>query len=114
MFFYPSDIIHFHLFFCHLGYQLGSLLQKRDPDRCEQNSHKSHLCFFIHQTFSIFIHFAVTWGPNLDPCCKSVILTSAIKIHIKVVFVFLTSMHFSFSFIFLSLGVPTWILAAKV
>jgi len=112
--FYPSDIFHFHSFGCHLGFQLGSLLQKCDPDRRDQNSHKSRLCFFTHQTFSIFIHFAVTWGPDLDPCCKSVILTSAIKIHIKVVYAFLTSMHFSFSFLSLSLGVPPWVLAAKV
>ena len=114
MFFYPSDIFHFHSFFCHLGSQLGSLLQKRDPDRCDQNSHKNHLCFFSQQTFPIFIPLAVTWCPTLDPCDKSVILTGAIKIHIKVVYVFLPIRHFQFSFIWLSLGVPTWILATKV
>ena len=112
--FHPSDIFHFHSFGCHLGSQLGSLLQERDPDKCDQNSHRSRLCFFNQHAFYIFIHLAVTWGPNLDPCCKSVILTSAIKIHIKVVYVFLTSMHFSFSFLSLSLGVPPWVLAAKV
>ena len=78
MFFYPSDIFHFHSFGCHLGSQLGSLLQKRDPDKCDQNSHKSRLCFFTQQTLSIFIPLAVTWGPNLDPCGKSVVLTVVI------------------------------------
>ena len=157
MFFYPADIFHFHTFCCRLGSQLGSLRQKCDPGRCDQNLHKSRLCFFTQQTFSIFIPLAVTWGPNLapccksvvlagaikiyikivyvfftqqtfsmsiplavtlcpnlDPCCKSVILAGAIKICIKVVYVFLPSRHFPFSYILLSLGVPTWILAAKV
>ena len=88
MVFYPSDIFHFHSFCCHLGSQLGSLLQKCDPDRRDQNSHESRLCFFNQQAFPIFIPLAVTWCPALDPCDKSVILTSAIKIHIKVVYVF--------------------------
>ena len=79
-----------------------------------QNSHKSRLCFFTHQTFSIFIPLAVPWCPNLDPCCKSVILTGARKIRIKIVSVFLPIRHFPVSFLWLSLGVPTWILAAKV
>ena len=83
---------------------LGSLRQKCDPDRRDQNSHKNHLCFFTHQTFSIFIHFAVTWGPDLDPCCKSVILTSAIKIHIKVVYAFFNQ-HAFFIFIYFA---ATW------
>ena len=114
MFFYPSYTFHYHSFGCPLGSQLGSLLQKCDPDRRTQNSHKSRLCFFTHQTFPIFIPLAVPWGPNLDPCCKSVILTGARKIHIKVVYVLLPIIHFPFSFLWLSLGVPTWILAAKM
>ena len=88
MLFYPSDISHFHFFCCHLGPQLGSLQRKCDPDRCDQNSHRSCLCFFTQQTFSIFKSLAVAWGPNLGPCCKSVILTVAIKNHIKIVYVF--------------------------
>ena len=112
--FYPADIFHLHSFGCHLGSQLRSLLQKCDPDKCDQNSHKSRLCFFTLQAFPIFVLLAVSWGPNLDPCGKSVILTGAIKIHIKVIYVFLGSRHFPFSFLWLSLGVATWILAAKV
>ena len=91
MFFCPLDIFHFHSFGCPLGGQLGSLRQKCDPDRCTQSSHKSRLCFVTHQTFSIFIPLAVPWCPNLDPCGKSAILTSARKIHIKVVCVFCPS-----------------------
>ena len=112
--FYPTDVFHFHSFGCYLGFQLGSLRQKCDPSRCEQNSHESPLCSFAQQTFPIFLPLAVTWGPNLDPCGKSVILAGAIKIYIKVVYVFLPSRHFPFSYLWLSLGVPTWILAAKV
>jgi hypothetical protein len=114
MFFNQADMFHFPSFGCHLVPQLGSSRQKCGPDRCDQNSHKSRLCFFTQQTFSIFMPLIVTWGPSLDPCGKSVILTSAIKIHIKVVRVFLHSRHFPFSFLWLSLGVPTWILAAEV
>ena len=114
MFFYPAVISHFRSFGCHLVSQLGSLRQKCDPGRCDQNLHKSRLSFFTQQTFFIFTHLAVTWGPSLDPCCKSVILTGAIKIYIKVVYAFLPSRHFPFSFLWLSLGVTTWILAAKV
>ena len=62
----------------------------------------------------MFILLAVPWGSNLDPCCKRVLLTGARKIHIKVVYVFLPIRHFPFSFLWLSLGIPTWILAAKV
>ena len=114
-FFYQADIFHFHTSGCHLVSQLESLLQKCDPGRCDQNLHKSRLCFFTQQTFSIFMPLAVTWCPNLDPCCKSVILAGAIKIYIKVVYVFfLPSRHFPFSYLWLSLGVPTWLLAAKV
>ena len=155
--FYLSGIFHFHSFGCRLGSQLGSLLQKCDPGRCDQNLHKSRLCFFTQQTFSILMPLAVTWGPNFNPCCKSVILTGAIKTYIKIVYVFsytadifyfhtfgchlesqlgslrqkcdpgrhdqilhksrlffLPSRHFPFSHLWLSLGVPTWILAAKV
>jgi hypothetical protein len=140
MFFYPADSFHFHTFGCHLGSQLGSLWQKCDPDKCDQNSYKSRLCFFTQHTFSIFTPLAVTWGPqlgfllqkcdpdrcdqnshkiclcfltkqicsiflplavtwcpNLDPRGKSVVLTGVIKIHIKVVYVFLPSRHFPFS-----------------
>ena len=96
MFFCPSDISHFHSFDCPLGSQLGSLLQKCDPDRCAQNSHGSRLCFFIHQTVSIFIPVVFPWGPNLGPCCKCVILTSARETCRKVVCAFLTIGHFHF------------------
>ena len=91
MFFYPSDIFHFHSFVCPLGSQLGSLLQKCDPDRRAQNSFKNRLCFFTHQAFPIFISVAVPWDPSLDPRGKSVILTDARKIHINVVYVFYPS-----------------------
>ena len=114
MFYYPSYISHFHSFGCPLGFQLGSLRQKCDPGRCAQNSHKNRFCFFTHQTFSSFIPLAVPWGPNLDPCCKSVILTGARKILVKAVYVFLPIRHFLFSFVCLFLGIPTWILAARM
>ena len=114
MFYYPSYISHFHSFGCPLGFQLGSLRQKCDPDRCTQNSHKSRLCFITHQTFPIFMPLAVPWGANLDPCCENVILTGAREIHIKVVYVFLPIRHFLFSFVCLFLGIPTWILAARM
>ena len=107
LFFYPTNMFCFHSFDCHLGSQLGSLWQKCGPGRCDQNSHKSRLCFFTQKTFSIFISLAVTWSPNLDPCGKSVILTGASKIHIKVIYVFLPSRHFPFSHLWRSLGVPT-------
>ena len=96
MIFYPADIFHFHAFGCHLGSQLGSLWQKCGPGGCDENLHKSRLCLFTQQTFSIFIHLAVTWGPNLDPCGKSVILTGASKIYIKVVYVFYPTDIFNF------------------
>ena len=112
--FYPSDIFHFHSFGCSLVSQLGSLPQKCDPDRRAQNSHKSRFCFFTHQTFSNFIPLAAPWGPNLDPCCESVILTGARKIHIKVVSGFLPIRYFPVSFLWLLIGAPTWILAVKV
>ena len=96
MLFEPASILHFHFFRCHLVSHLGSLLQKCDPDRCDHNSHKSRLCFFTHQTFSIFIHLVFTWCPNLDPCCKSVILACAIKNYIKVVYVFLVGQAFPY------------------
>ena len=63
MFFYPSNIFHFHSFDCHLGSQLGSLWQKCDPDRCDQNSHKNRLCFFTQQTFL----FSFLWLSLGDP-----------------------------------------------
>ena len=69
--------------------------------------------FFTQQTFSILFLLAITWGPNLDPCGKSMILTDAIEIRMKVVWAFLSSRHFQISFLWLSLGVPTWILVAK-
>ena len=103
MFYYPSYISHFHAFGCPLGCQLGSLLRKCDPDRCVQKSHKSRLCFSTHQTFSICISLAVPWGSNLDPCSKSVLLTSARKIHTKSVYVFFTHQTFS---MFIPLVVP--------
>ena len=96
MFFYLADIFHFHSFGCHLGSQLKSLLQKCDPDKCDQNSHKSRLCFFYLTSISHFHSFGCNLGPNLDPCCKSVILTGAIKIHIKVIYVFCPADIFHF------------------
>ena len=103
MFFYPSDIFHLLPFGCSLGSPFGSLQQKCDPDKRAQISHKSRSCFFAHQTFSIFIPLAVPWGPDLDPCSKSVILMGARKNHIKVVYVFSTHQTFS---IFIPLVVP--------
>ena len=73
MFFYPTDIFHFHTFGCHLVSQLGSLLQKCDPGRCDQNLHESRLCFFTQQTFSMSIPLAVTWCPSSGPCDKPVV-----------------------------------------
>ena len=113
-FFYLSDIFHFHSFVCSLGSQLGSLRRECGPGRRAQNSYKTRLRFVTHQTFPMFIPLAVPWDPDLDPCCKSAILTGARKIHRKVVYVFLHIRHFPFSSLWLSLGVPTWILAAKV
>ena len=88
--------------------QLGSLLQKSDPGKCIQHSNKNCLCCYAHQTFYIFIPLAVPWGPNWDPCCKSVILTGAHKNHIKIVYVFSPTRHFPFPFLWLPLGIPTW------
>jgi len=70
--------------------------------------------FFTHQTFSISAPSAVPWDPILGPCGKSVILTSIHKIPIKFVYVFLPIRHFPFPLLWLSLGIPSWILAAKV
>ena len=102
MFFYQSDIYHFHSSGCPLGSQLGSLVQKCDPDKRAQNLFKSRLCFFTHQTFPIFIPLAVPWCPNLDPCVKSVILPGARKKHKKP---FMFFPHHTFS-IFIDLLVP--------
>ena len=52
--------------------------------------------FFTHQAFPIFIPLAVPWDPNFDPCCKRAILTGALKIHIKIVYVFYLSGDFHF------------------
>ena len=52
---------------------------------------------FFQQTFPIFIALAVIWVPNFDLCCKSVILTSVINNHIKIVSVFFTQQTFSIS-----------------
>ena len=57
MIFYPADICHFLSFDFHLGSQLGSLWQKCDPDRCDQNSYKSRLCFFSWPSLSILLPF---------------------------------------------------------
>ena len=103
MFFYPSDISHFHSFGCPLVSQLGSLRRKCDPDKCTQNSHKSCLCFLTHQTFSIFIPLVVPLGPDLDPCSKNVILAGARKIYIKVVCVCFAHQAFAS---FIPLAVP--------
>ena len=112
--FYPSDDFHFHSFGCPLGFQLGSLLQKWDPDKCAQNLRKSRLCFFAHQTFPIFSPLVVLWGPSLDPCGKSVVLTGVFKIYIKVVYDVVAIWHFPFSFIAPSLCAPLWIFVTKV
>ena len=104
MLFYPADISHFHSFGCHMGSQLWFLLQKCNHGMCDQNSHKQGLCFFVQHTFSIFMSLAVARGPNLAPCCKSVVLTSTIKNHIKIIYVPFTSQAFS---IFILLAV-TW------
>ena len=107
MFFCLTGISHFQFFGCHLGSQPGSLLQKCDPGRCDQNPHKIIYAIFTQQTFSIFISLAATWGPNFCPCGKSVILTGAIKIHIKS-FIFFTQQTLS---IFVPLAVtwcPNW------
>ena len=114
MFRYPSDISHFHSFGCPLESRFGSMQQKCDPGRRTQNSHKSRLCFLPIRHFPSSFLWLPFWCPNLDLCCKSVMLASAIKIHIKVVSVFLPFRHFPFSFLWLSLGCPTWILVAKV
>ena len=106
MFFYLSDIFHFHSFVCSLGSQLGSLRRECGPGRRAQNSYKTRLCFVTHQTFPMFIPLAVPWDPDLDPCSKSMILTGARKIHIKVAYVFLTIWHFPFSFLWLPLWCP--------
>ncbi len=70
--------------------------------------------FCTHQTFSIFTLLIVPWGPNLDPCGKSVILTGAREIHIKVVYVFFTHQTFSIFIPWVVSGVQVLILAAKV
>ena len=57
MIFYPADFSQFHSFGCHFGSQLKSLLQKCDPDRCDQNSNKSRLCFFSWPGLSILLPF---------------------------------------------------------
>ena len=114
MFSYPSGISNFHSFDCALAPQLGSLMQKCDPDWRAKIRIKIVYVFFTHQVFTIFIPLAVPWGPNLNPCGKSAILTGARKMHIKVVSAFLPIRHFQFSFLWLFLGVPSWILAAKV
>ena len=75
MFFYPSDIFHFHSFGCHLGSQLGSLLQKCDPDMCMQHSRKSRLRSIANQNFAIFVPLAVSWDPILVNLCRGTILT---------------------------------------
>ena len=59
--------------------------------------------FFYPLDISQFHSFGRPWGANLDPCGKSVILTGARKIHIKVVYVFFTHQTFS---IFIPLAVP--------
>jgi hypothetical protein len=112
--FHPSDIFDFRSFDCPLGSHPESLQQKCDPYKYAQNSFKSRLCVFAHQTFSIFVPLAVPWGPILDPCGKSAVLTGARKIQIKIVYAFLPIRHFPFSLLWLSLGIPSWILAAKV
>ena len=112
-FFYSTDIF----LFVHLIIPWGPNL-----DPCVKSvilpgarkKHKKQFMFFPHHTFSIFIDLLVPWGPYLDPCSKSVILTGARKFHIQVVYVFLPIIHFPLSFLWLSLGVPTWILVAKV
>ena len=52
----------------------------------------------------MFIPLALTWSPNLDPCCKSAILSAAIEIRIKSLMVFFTQQAFP---IFIPLAL-TW------
>ena len=112
--FLPIRHFPFAFLWLSLGYRFGSSQQKCVLDKCAQKSHKKRLCFVTHQTFSIFIPLVVPWGPHLDPCSKSVILTGALKNHIKIVYVFLPIRYFPFASLWLFLGVPIWILAAKV
>ena len=70
--------------------------------------------FFTNQTSSIIIPLVAPWGPNLDPCGKSVVLTCVFKIYIKVVYDVVAIWHFPFSFIAPSLCAPLWIFVTKV
>jgi hypothetical protein len=114
MVFYLPDIFHFRSPGCPLWSHPGSLRQKCDPDKYSQNSNKNRLCFFTHQTFSIFTPSAGPWDTILDPCGKSVILTGARKIQIKSVYVFLPIRHFPFSLLWSSLRIPSWVPAGNV
>ena len=114
MFLYPWDIFPFHSFGCPLGSQLGSLLQKCAPDRRAQNSLKGRLCFLPIRHFSICVPLVVPWGPNLDPCCASVILTGARNIHTKVVYVSFTHQTFSISIPLAAPWASSWILVGKI
>jgi len=113
-FFTPRAFSMFTTFGYPLGCHPGSLLQKCAPDKYSQNLNKSRLCFLTHQAFFIVVPLAVPWGPILDPCSKSMTLTSVATIQIRIVSVFLAIKHFPFSLLGLSLGMPSWILAAKV
>ena len=114
MVFYPSGSFHVRSSGYAFGSPPGSLPQKCDTDKYSQNLNKRRFGFFTHQAFSIFVLAAVPWGPILDPCCKSMILTSIHKIQITIVYVFLAIRHFRFSLHWSSLGVTSWILAAEV
>ena len=70
--------------------------------------------FFTNQTSSIIIPLVAPWGPDLDPYWKSVILTCACNIHVKVVYVLLPIRILQFWFHWLSLGIPSLLNCAEV
>ena len=69
---------------------------------------------FTHRAFPIFYPLTFFWDPIIDPCCKSMIMGSVSKTQIQIAYVFFAIRHFPFSLLRLSLGIPSWILAAKV
>ena len=88
-FFLPNR--HFPCSYLWLSFEVATWVIVRKAWSSQVRSkfiYKSFMFVFTQQTFSIFIPSAVAWGPSSGLCCKSVILTSAIKIRIKVVYVF--------------------------
>ena len=92
------------------GRHLGSL---QGGEGLVANSWIVHVFCASGISHVMFIPSVVSWSPNLDPCGKSVMLTGARKIRIKVLSVFLSIKHFPCSFLWLSLGALTLLLAAK-